>query len=484
MKPGGARTRRDSLGKTQKSAYVRSAKPTARRRRAATFVRTEDVSGGATKAMKGTLNPVTRTKLKSGGGRPLVGSDGTVFFKRRSNDAPPQYAVASTRLARFLGMPDVIAHNAFARIKDVEGAVSGQVPGKPLVSSEYKARRYFGPGYSRRDMDQLAKSEGSIKRGNAYYKKTAAVHQWVDYADPRIQKGLSDLQLFDAISGQVDRHAGNIYVDAETGTVTGIDDDRAFGEGQDARDVAGRTKNQHYRGLPELVDAATADEILRKDPDDLREELARRDNDLSALDDTEIDDAVLRLETVQAYLRDLKAQGKLVTAWNDDTYRQQGHSSDGSYLGRQVEILADAFTGRLAEKGTHKEHRLRVTGAPKGVVPTVPDPPTVAAPPAPTRVRRDIIGTARAQAPRAVARQQDVQRARPVLGAARIAASQPDTDADTVSTSSSDDPVDEGSTDDSRIALSEGDEVFLDDDAELDSGTEGDDRIDEEQSDE
>jgi len=478
MKPGGARTRKDSLGKPQKTAYVRSAKPTARRRRAATFVRTEDVSGGAVKALKGTLNPVIRTTLKSGGGRPMVGADGTVFFKRRSDDAPAQNAVASTRLARFLGMPDVIAHNAFARIKDVEGAVSGRVPGKPLVSFEYKTKRNFGPGYSRSDMDELAKAEGSIKRGNTYYKRSAAVHQWVDYADPRIQKGLSDLQLFDAISGQVDRHAGNIHVDAETGTVTGIDDDRAFGQGQNARDVAGQQKSQHYRGLPELVDAATADEILARDPDDLREELARRENDLSALTDAEIDDAVLRLETVQAHLRDLQARGKLVTTWDDDTYRQQGHSSDGSYLGRQVEILADAFTGRLAEKGTHKEHKLRVTGTPKGVVPTVPDPPTEATPPTPARARRDAIGAAGARAP--VARQQDVQRARPVLGAARIAAQQLDTE------SSNDDPVDEGGTDaDGRITLAEGDELFLDDDSQaLDSGPEGDDRIDEEQSDE
>ena len=229
------------------------------------------------------------------------------------------------------------------------------------------------------------------------------------------------------------------------------------------------------------MDAATADEILGRNPDDLREELARRENDLSALTDAEIDDAVLRLETVQAYLRDLKAQGKLVTAWNDDTYRQQGHSSDGSYLGRQVEILADAFTGRLAEKGTHKEHRLRVTGAPKGVVPTVPDPPAVAPPPAPTRVRRDTIGAARAQAPRAVARQQDVQRARPVLGAARIA---PQRDRRTRRRRATT-PSTRGSPSDGRIALSEGDELFLDDDSEaLDSGTEGSDRIDEEQSDE
>ena len=86
-------------------------------------------------------------------------------------------------------------------------------------------------------------------------------------------------------------------------------------------------KSQHYRVLPDLVDAATADEILGRNPDDLREELARRDNDLSALSDAEIDDAVLRLETVQAHLRDLKARGKLVTVWNDDTYRQQGRRS-------------------------------------------------------------------------------------------------------------------------------------------------------------
>ena len=487
MKPGGARNRRDSLGKVQKTAYVRSAKPTTNRRRAATFVRTEDVSGGTVKALKGTLNPVTRTKLKSGGGRPMVGTDGTVFFKRRSDDAPAQYAVASTRLARFLGMPDVIAHNAFARIKDVEGAVSGRVPGKPLVSFEYKTPRNFGPGYSTSDMADLAKAEGLIKRGNTYYKRSAAVHQWVDYADPRIQKGLSDLQLFDAISGQVDRHAGNIYIDPDTGAVTGIDDDRAFGQGQNARDVAGQMKSQHYRGLPELVDAATADEILEKDPDDLREELSRRDNDLSALTDAEIDDAVLRLETVQDYLRDLKARGELVTVWNDDTYRQQGHSSDGSYLGRQVEILADAFTGRLAEKGTHKEHRLRVTGAPMGVVPTVPAPPQPlpTPPPAPTRVRRDLLGAARAQAPRAVTQQQDVQRPRPLLGAARteaaqLRASQPETG----STPPSDDDSADGFTDaDGRITLSEGDQLFLDDDAgTLDSDVGGaTDRLDEEQ---
>ena len=258
-------------GEDAEEAYVRSAKAAV-----------ETPEGGDVRPDRGRVrrrgegdeghaNPVARTKLKSGGGRPMVGTDGTVFFKRHSDDAPSQYAVASTRLARFLGMPDVIAHNAFARIKDVEGAVSGRVPGQPLVSFEFKGRRNFGPGYRAGPTPRSGEGRGAGQAGQqATTRGPAAVHQWVDYAEPGIQKGLSDLQLFDAISGQVDRHAGNIYVDAETGTVTGIDDDRAFGQGQNARDVAGQRKEQHYRGLPELVDAATADEILARDPDDLR----------------------------------------------------------------------------------------------------------------------------------------------------------------------------------------------------------------------
>ena len=181
-----------------------------------------------------------------------------------------------------------------------------------------------------------------------------------------------------------------------------------------------------------------------------------------------------------AYVRSAKPTARRRRA---ATFVRTEDVSGGAAKAMKGTLNADAFTGRLTEKGTHKEHRLRVTGAPKGVVPTVPDPPTVAPPPAPTRVRRDIIGTARAQAPRAVARQQDVQRARPVLGAARLA---PQRDADPDPPSSSDDSVDEGFTDaDGRIALSQGDEVFLDVDAEFESGTEGDDdRIDDEQSDE
>jgi hypothetical protein len=52
----------------------------------------------------------------------------------------------------------------------------------------------------------------------------------VNYSRPEIQRGLSDLQVSDFITGQVDRNPNNIFIDPVTGKVTGIDNDLAFPE--------------------------------------------------------------------------------------------------------------------------------------------------------------------------------------------------------------------------------------------------------------
>jgi hypothetical protein len=400
----GGRTRRDSnAGTAYKKSYVNTTKKKVaprNRDRAATFVKTEDVRSSSTKSLTGTLNPVTRTKLKQGDDRPIVGTDGTVFFKRHDdNDAPAQYAVASTRLARFLGIPNVIAHNAFAHINNADGAVAGRVPGKPLISWEYKRERKRPAWIDKSSIPDWVRSEQLIKRGNTYYTRSAALNQWVDYADPRIQKGLSDLQLFDAISGQIDRHAGNIYVDATTGAVTGIDDDKSFGNGQSPDDVVGDRKRDHYLGLPKLVDESTANAILDLDPEDLPGHLEAALSDPKALNSQEIADAQRRLAAVKTYLQDLKDRGALVSEWNDDTYTAAAQDLGGSYLGRQVATLADAFTGRVENKGQYNEYSIRVVGAPKGVVTTVPAPPTTTwtaqRPGQQPRPARNVLGQAR-----------------------------------------------------------------------------------------
>ncbi len=183
---------------------------------------------------------------------------------------------------------------------------------------------------------------------------SAVVFQPVDFKDPGVQKGMSDLQLFDALTGQTDRHGGNIYIDPVTGAVTGIDDDFSFGKGQPADDVRGKKLNDKYRGLPELVDESTAERILALDPNDLPAQLVQRENDTEKLRSADIAGAQLRLVQVQAYLQELKVAGKLRRSWNDDTYNQVLANPERSYLGYQAGLLDQARVGDAAADGSFK----------------------------------------------------------------------------------------------------------------------------------
>jgi hypothetical protein len=395
-----ARLGKNRSENTKKSPFVNAAEAgndAPGRLRAATFVQTDDLSGGKATKLSGTANAVTRAKLKSGR-PPIVGTDRTVFFKAHNMEAPSQYAVASTRLARFVGMPTVIAHNAFARIKGVEGVVSGKVPGVALMTPEFATETKVPKGTT--SVDDWMRKNNVVKRKGKYYARSAMTFPRVDLENPVVQKGLSDLQLFDALSGQADRHGGNIYVDPVTGEVTGIDDDWSFGEGQRADDVEGlKFKKSHYLGLPKLVDADTAESILAADPDGLAQELARRATDTEPLTPKHINDARRRLETVQAYLQGLKDRGELVTDWDDATYGRAAGNPGGSYLGRQAEMLAHAEAGTVPEGHD--------PGLPYVAVgPTVPpratpatQPPPVTAPVMPAMPATPWRPTARPQGP-------------------------------------------------------------------------------------
>jgi hypothetical protein len=308
-----------------------------------------------------------------------------VFFKAHDDaNAVSQYAVASTRLARFLGMPKLIAHNAFARIKGTPGVVSGAVPGSALAKTKWD-KEYTPPeNTSMQDVAHMVKN-GWIQleeRGGKYYEKSKEIRQWVNFKDPRIQKGLSDLQLFDAITGQTDRHAGNIFVDPKTGTVSGIDDDKSFGKGRPADDQAEPGKvgstQVHYRALPALVDEDTAERILALDPTKLPDVLLSQVNDSKVLTEKEIDDAMRRFQGVRRYLRQLKRDGALVgqaryPSWNDATYQQALQDSTHSYLGDQAKEL-ERVIGLAAN-----DPEFEVVDMPPSQAP--PPPPPVAAPP-------------------------------------------------------------------------------------------------------
>jgi hypothetical protein len=304
-------------------------------------------------------------------------SKATVFFKPHADMAPSQYAVASTRLARFLNMPNVIAHNAFAKVKNVRGVVSGAVPGSPLMTVKRELERHPPAEYDKRDIAMWVQGAQLVERDGKYYDVSSMVYEWVNFRDPRIQKGLSDLQLFDAISGQMDRHAGNIFIDPGTGEVSGIDDDLSFGSGRPVANQADASGK--YVGLPALVDEETADRILALDVSDLPKELLARGNDSAVLTDKEIEDAMHRLKGVQRYLRDLKANNALVSRWDDATYQQALGSPTSSYLGRQAADLENALQ-QSANNPMYVVHNAPPLQPPPPTAATMPQPPQVMPP--------------------------------------------------------------------------------------------------------
>jgi hypothetical protein len=333
--------------------------------------------------MPKSANVVHRTELNADA--PHVDLGTTVFYKQHNDDeAPSQYAVASTRLANFLKIPEIISHNSFARVTGSPGIVSWGVPGSPLMTSKYDREVVWPEGTSKKDMQSIAKQQAYDERDGKYYKLSQQTFQWVDFKRPEIQKGLSDLQLFDAITGQTDRHGGNIFLDPATGKVSGIDDDRSFGRG--ILVSAQANPSGHYTGLPDLVDKGTAEKILAVKPDDLREQLEAAQDDTETLTDEEIDEAVKRLVNVQTYLGLLDATDQLVTNWDDATYEKARRAPQTSYLGRSARNLDEAV------QMSARDPDIVVLNAPPPPDPTPPPGGMPGLPPPPAPLRRRGLG--------------------------------------------------------------------------------------------
>ena len=155
-----------------------------------------------------------------------------------------------------------------------------------------------------------------------------SVYQWFPLTLGKLQKSLSDLQIMDAITGQLDRRLANLFIDHD-GKVTGIDNDMAFG--YRGNDPSSRLTNQFERDpqgrlvyRQNLIDAVTAEKVLAMNEAEFRRLLQGRPDDPARLadeSDRAIEMAVERFGAVQDRIRQLKAEGKLITEWNDRTYQ-------------------------------------------------------------------------------------------------------------------------------------------------------------------
>lgn len=241
-------------------------------------------------------------------------------------------AVASSRLDKALGT-NVLADEAFAYHKGQLGNVSAMVGGRALVANQ------------------------TDKKGEVVSQDLAQVE---DARSAEYQRSMANLGVMDYLTGQVDRHGGNIFYDPKTGGVKGIDNDLAFGQ-WDHQGATGGGFGMALAGLPKQIDAATANVIRDMSEDEFRAAIGAQDGDPQGLHKAEIDKAVERFHKMKVHIANLRKQGLLVDRWDDQTFADACNDVDGSYLGRHEDMVATAGQGRLGAAGGSAETVTRVS---------------------------------------------------------------------------------------------------------------------------
>lgn len=152
----------------------------------------------------------------------------------------------------------------------------------------------------------------------------------MDFSDPVLRRELTKLQWLDALTGQVDRHGQNYFVersvDGLTVAVKGIDNDMAFGAkltNAHATSNAGfleltgegGARDRGFKGgrLPDVVDRATFNALMDLTPDQVDQDCA------GLLKPDEIAATKARLAQIQSHLGELVDNGGVLDTedgWN------------------------------------------------------------------------------------------------------------------------------------------------------------------------
>lgn len=241
---------------------------------------------GNVAALHGTMAAVNRADFTNTEAmKAAVGSDITTLLTR---------SVATSAVDKALGM------NAMAEEKigiDEQGrhvGISVGVPGAPILKRP----------------DNLEANETCLN---------------IRYDDPNVQKGLYDLQAQDYITGQIDRHTGNIFVDPHSGQVSGIDNDLAFPTiDREQMITQSNLSAKVIAGKPQFLHEDTADKIEALKPETLRAALESIElpEGVAPLETAAIDGAVQRLQELQAEIKEMRKDGRVVQKFDDNTYQK------------------------------------------------------------------------------------------------------------------------------------------------------------------
>ena len=166
-----------------------------------------------------------------------------------------------------------------------------------------------------------------------------------DFEEPELAAKLTDLHLFDFLTGQVDRHWGNVFIEhsQETGEwhVTAIDNDISFGSKNDFELTEYQKKHPGaFRGgihnhasflppeLPPVVPSETATKFLK-----LSEQALRASLD-GLLTSDEISAAVERLQKIHEHLQTVGTNKQLDrSSWQQRDFSQE-LTTKNSYVGK------------------------------------------------------------------------------------------------------------------------------------------------------
>jgi hypothetical protein len=334
----------------------------------------------------GTANEVYKAEYKTGFG----GLDRkTAFFKPspvvkprknppkpgvKIHSAPHIKAVAASRVDQALGF-NILAKERFGKrtIDQQErvGTLSPKVKGQATMSNIFDEEMV---GLSDDEKQVKLENDASSyqERDGKLYKLTGQRHVAFDYSNPVTQRGLSDLQILDAIISQGDRHGGNIFIDAKGG-VHGIDNDMTM-------DYQQHIKSSNYKmlGMPQFVDAGTAERLLGMDAKDLIKRINKKTPPDQRLQQGELDALEQRFDLVKAYLRQEKNAGRLVRDWSQQTYNAQVGATKKAELG--IDILPTGYLGRAMESINAPDTGSEVVSPTGQVIPTQVRQPPVQTP--------------------------------------------------------------------------------------------------------
>jgi hypothetical protein len=247
----------------------------------------------------------------------------------------------------------------------MEGSESGEVKGSVLSDNEFNTpitKEEYTQGTTGDTADPSKfkmKKSGPFGLRKKYFRMSGTKLNTHDFTNPVTQKGLSNIQLNDAITGQNDRHGGNIKIDPVTHEAKGYDNDlmdiqgsstitrmkglhkpadgAALSPEQEAVRQAKRKEalgavNTHFGklvGLPSHIDRASAERMVgQKSSAFIADLQARNSDNMARLKPESISELKNRYSSVRRYAKAGMAAAGLVNdpakaaKWSSPAYQQ------------------------------------------------------------------------------------------------------------------------------------------------------------------